>query len=446
MKFYSKKLKRFFAIICAFLIISEFSLSYIPVKAAETTPKITYTVTGEATVGKQITINLNVSNINGLYGGSWDFAYDPSILKVDEITSGELTSSIPQTTTSNKSGHAYFWFTKTGDTTGVSTTEAKSIAKIKATVLKEGTVKIGTTNSDSSFGVSNKSSLVKLSDKNGDKISYSSEDKSISCVKPVVVLQPGTYQESNSTFSYAGSWISRKSSNYDGGVLKMSTSANSSVEFKFNGTSFTWYGTKAASRGIAKIYIDGSLVDTVDTYSTSTSFKTPLYKSNTLASGTHTVKIVVTGTKNSLSSSTQVDFDKIVISNTVPTLSAGTFQEDNPALIYSGSWISRKSSNYDGGALKMSTTANSSVEFKFNGTSFTWYGTKAASRGIAKIYIDGSLVDTVDTYSTSTSFKTPLYKSNTLASGTHTVKIVVTGTKNTKASSTQVDFDKIVVK
>ncbi|MFQ8921277.1 MAG: hypothetical protein ACLR60_05230, partial [Clostridium paraputrificum] len=156
-------------------------------------------------------------------------------------------------------------------------------------------------------------------------------------------------------------------------------------------------------------------------------------------------KIVVTGTKNIKASSTQVDLDKIVISNTVPTLSAGTFQEDNSALIYSGPWNLRQSSNYDNGALKMST-ANSSVEFKFNGTSFTWYGTKAASRGIAKVYIDGSLVDTVDTYSASTSFKTPIYKSNTLTSGTHTVKIVVTGTKNIKASSTQVDFDKIVLK
>ena len=312
MKFYSKKLKKFFAMICAFFLIVEFSLSGIPVKAAEATPKITYTVTGEAAVGKQITISLDVSNISGLYGGSWDFAYDPSILKIDEITSGELTSSIPQTTISNKSGHAYFWFTKTGDTTGVSTTEAKSIAKIKATVLKEGTVNIDTTDNNNLFGVNNKNSLVKLSDMNGDKITYNNEDKSISCVKPVVVLQPGTFQEDNSALIYSGPWNLRQSSNYDNGALKMST-ANSSVEFKFNGTSFTWYGTKAASRGIAKVYIDGSLVDTVDTYSASTSFKTPIYKSNTLTSGTHTVKIVVTGTKNIKASSTQVDFDKIVL-------------------------------------------------------------------------------------------------------------------------------------
>ena len=432
--------------ICAFCLIVEFSLSGIPVKAAEPTPKVTYTVTGEATVGKQITINLNVSNISGLYGGSWDFAYDPSILKIDEITSGELTSSIPQITTSNKSGHAYFWFTKTGDTTGVSTTEAKSIAKIKATVLKEGTININTTNSDNSFGANNKSSLVKLSDKNGDKISYSSEDKSISCVKPVVVLQPGTYQENHAGLTYKGSWSTRSSSNYDNGSLKLGATKGSSIEFKFNGTSFEWYGTKAGSRGAANIYIDGEEVKTVDAYASSTSYIYPLYKSDTLTAGTHTVKIVLTGTKNPASSNIQVDIDKIVIKNEAPTLSAGTYQENHAGLTYKGSWSTRSSSNYDNGSLKLGATKGSSIEFKFNGTSFEWYGTKAGSRGAANIYIDGEEVKTVDAYASSTSYIYPLYKSDTLTAGTHTVKIVLTGTKNPASSNIQVDIDKIVIK
>ncbi|WP_373207930.1 cohesin domain-containing protein, partial [Clostridium paraputrificum] len=280
MKFYSKKLKKFFAMICAFCLIVEFSLSGIQVKAAEPTPKVTYTVTGETTVGKQITINLNVSNINGLYGGSWDFAYDPSILKIDEITSGELTSSILQITTSNKSGHAYFWFTKTGDTTGVSNTEAKSVAKIKATVLKEGTININTTNSDNSFGVNNKSSLVKLSDKNGDKISYSSKDKSISCVKPIVILQPGTYYNKNTNLTYSGSWKHADSQSY-------SNSKNASISFSFEGTGFALTSLAASNRGIAKVYIDGVAYN-ADGYNSSTQSKI-VFSKDGLAFGKHDV-------------------------------------------------------------------------------------------------------------------------------------------------------------
>ena len=313
MKFYSKKLKKSFAMICAFCLIVEFSLSDIPVKAAEAIPRITYTVTGEATVGKQITISLNVSNISGLYGGSWDFAYDPNIIKIDEITSGDLTSSIPQTTTNNKSGHAYFWFTKTGNTTGVNTTEAKSIAKIKATVLKEGTVKIDTTNSDNSFGVNNRSSLVKLSDKNGNKMDYSNEDKSISCIKPIVVLQSGSYEENNSAFIYSGTWDTITNSSYSGGAIKLSTAKNNSIEFTFNGTGFNWYTHKGIYRGIASVYIDGTLAGTIDTYSATNQYNSLVFSKDGLTKGQHTVKIVATGNMNPSSSNNKIAIDRIEI-------------------------------------------------------------------------------------------------------------------------------------
>ncbi len=300
--------------ICAFCLIVEFSLSGIPVKAAEAIPRITYTVTGEATVGKQITISLNVSNISGLYGGSWDFAYDPNIIKIDEITSGELTSSIPQTTTSNKSGHAYFWFTKTGDTTGVNTTEAKSVAKIKATVLKEGTININTTNSDNSFGVNNKNSLVKLSDKNGDKISYSSEDKSISCVKPVVVLQPGTYDDSNINISYIGNWNTDKNSIHHNGSAQYSKTSGSYLTFSFNGTGFNLFSCTTPSRGIAKVTVDNKSYN-VDLYSSTVKAKNTVFSISDLTNGTHNVKIEFTGTKNPASSANTILIDGISITD-----------------------------------------------------------------------------------------------------------------------------------
>ena len=308
MKFYSKKLKKFFAMICAFCLIVEFSLSGIPVKAAEAIPRITYTVTGEATVGKQITISLNVSNISGLYGGSWDFAYDPNIIKIDEITSGDLTSSIPQTTTSNKSGHAYFWFTKTGDTTGVNTTEAKSVAKIKATVLKEGTININTTNSDNSFGVNNKNSLVKLSDKNGDKIIYSSVDKSISLNKITV----NTYEDNNSLIKYSGKWSTSTSSANSNSSAKYSSTKGDFIQFSFNGTGFNWYGMVSKDRGIANIYIDG-VKQTLDTYSAFGASQKLLFSKTGLTNGKHTVKIEVSGNKNTAATNTTIHFDKIDI-------------------------------------------------------------------------------------------------------------------------------------
>ena len=443
MKFYSKKLKKFFAMICAFFLIVEFSLSGIKVKAAEATPKITYTVTGEATVGKQITISLDVSNISGLYGGSWDFAYDPSILKIDEITSGELTSSIPQTTISNKSGHAYFWFTKTGDTTGVSTTEAKSIAKIKATVLKEGTININTTNSDNSFGVNNKNSLVKLSDKNGDKISYSSEDKSISCVKPVVVLQPGTYDDSNINISYIGNWNTDKNSIHHNGSAQYSKTSGSYLTFSFNGTGFNLFSCTTPSRGIAKVTVDNKSYN-VDLYSSTIKAKNTVFSINDLYPGTHKVKIEFTGTKNPASSASTILIDGISILNG-NIINNNTFIDDTDSLInYYGSWNTDKNSIHHNGSAQYSKTSGSYLTFSFNGTGFNLFSCTTPSRGIAKVTVDNKSYN-VDLYSSTVKAKNSVFSINNLTNGTHNVKIEFTGTKNPASSASTILIDGISI-
>ena len=441
MKFYSKKLKKFFAMICAFCLIVEFSLSGIPVKAAEPTPKITYTVTGEATVGKQITISLNVSNISGLYGGSWDFAYDPSIIKVDEITSGELTSSIPQITTSNKSGHAYFWFTKTGDTTGVSTTEAKSIAKIKATVLKEGTININTTNSDNSFGVNNKSSLVKLSDKNGDKIGYSNEDKSITIINDAIT----SYEENNSLIKYNGYWNTDNNTANSNLYAKYSNATGNSITFAFNGTGFKWYGYSNDGKGIANVYIDDKKIE-VDTYSSSKVYQKLFYETNSLSDGYHTVKIEVSGKKNPKSTNTFINFDKVSIINgtLAPVQTINSYEENNSLIKYNGYWNTDNNTANSNLYAKYSNATGNSITFAFNGTGFKWYGYSNDGKGIANVYIDDKKIE-VDTYSSSKVYQKLFYETNSLSDGYHTVKIEVSGKKNPKSTNTFINFDKVSI-
>ena len=431
MKFYSKKLKKFFAMICAFCLIVEFSLSGIQVKAAEPTPKVTYTVTGETTVGKQITINLNVSNINGLYGGSWDFAYDPNVIRIDEITSGELISSIPQTTTSNKSGHAYFWFSKTGDTTGVSTTEAKSIAKIKATVLKEGTVNIDTTDNNNLFGVSNKSSLVKLSDKNGDKISYISEDKSISCIKPIVVLQAGKYDNTHPSLLYSDGWITPSDK-----TQTFSNINNSKLSFSFNGTGFNLHSISANNRGIAKIIIDGQSY-TADGYSAN-GVKKIIFSKIDLPKGKHTVDIIVTNSKNFSSLGYFTSIDAIEILDYSNTLTPGKYDNTHPSLLYSDGWITPSDKTQT-----FSNINNSKLSFSFNGTGFNLHSISANNRGIAKIIIDGQSY-TADGYSAN-GVKKIIFSKIDLPKGKHTVDIIVTNSKNSSSLGYFTSIDAIEI-
>ena len=446
MKFYSKKLKKFFAIICAFFLIVEFSLSGIPVNAAEATPKITYTVTGEATVGKQLTISLNVSNISGLYGGSWDFAYDPNVIRIDEITAGDLISSIPQTTTSNKSGHAYFWFTKTGDTTGVSTTEAKSIAKIKATVLKEGTVKLDTTNSDNSFGVNNKSSLVKLSDKNGDKITYNNEDKSISCLKPVVVLQPGKYEQNNPNIIYVGNWSTQNNSGYSGGSAMLSKTSGDYLTFKFYGTGIKINSIASPICGISKITIDG-VTTTVDNYSPNNNFNNTIINKTDLPLKEHTIKIEVTNTKNSKATNYNFALDSFEILNNInekETIQPGKYEQNNSNIIYVGNWSTQNNSGYSGGSAMLSKTSGDYLTFKFYGTGIKINSIASPICGISKITIDG-VTTTVDNYSPNNNFNNTIINKTDLPLKEHTIKIEVTSTKNSNANNYNFALDSFEV-
>ena len=186
--------------------------------------------------------------------------------------------------------------------------------------------------------------------------------------------------------------------------------------------------------GNAKVTIDNLTPETVNNYSSTTIFNKVAYEKTGLAYGTHTVKIEVTNTKDSKASSYYQAIDAIEILNN-SSLTAGKYEETNSSLTYVGSWSSESSSSYSGNAAKISNTNGSYVTFSFTGTGFRWYGLGAVSMGNAKVTIDNLTPETVNNYSSTTIFNKVAYEKTGLAYGTHTVKIEVTNTKDSKASS-----------
>jgi hypothetical protein len=82
-----------------------------------------------------------------------------------------------------------------------------------------------------------------------------------------------------------------------------------------------------------------------------------------------------------------------------------------------------------------------SVTVNFTGTYLSWIGIKGPLYGIASVSVDGGTAQPVDLYSPSSVFKTSVWNTGTLASGTHTVKITWTGTKNPSATNTYIGVD-----
>ena len=110
-------------------------------------------------------------------------------------------------------------------------------------------------------------------------------------------------------------------------------------------------------------------------------------------------------------------------------------------LTYTGTWQTESSTAYFGGAETYSLTAGDSVSYTFTGSSFAWVGKKASNRGAADVYVDGTLMATVDTHRASGLARVVLYRQSWAQPGEHTVQLVVVGTPDRP----RVDLDGFVV-
>lgn len=251
------------------------------------------------------------------------------------------------------------------------------------------------------------------------------------------ILKPGIYEEDDPALRYTSNWLSRSDSHYSSDTDRFSSNAQEAVEFKFEGTGFSWYGPQTLNRGIAKITVDG-ISHNVDTSTTNPGYKRNIYTIDNLDSKVHTVKIETTDKKNDVSKVNAQVIDFIEVLDATKVLTAGTYEEDNRAFDFVGSWVDSESNKHSNSSAKMSITEGNYVTFKFTGTGFSWIGSTTKNRGIAKITIDEYTDDStfeVDTSSTVAGYQKELYTINTLPYGTHSVKIEVTNKKNPNSNS-----------
>lgn len=107
-------------------------------------------------------------------------------------------------------------------------------------------------------------------------------------------------------------------------------------------------------------------------------------------------------------------------------------------------WSKDSGSDLSGGSSHGTRLKGASATYTFTGRSIRWIGTTDADRGKARVYLDGRLVATVDTYSATRQTCRVLF-ARTVKPGRHTLRIVVMGQSNNRASGNRVDLDAFVV-
>jgi GH25 family lysozyme M1 (1,4-beta-N-acetylmuramidase) len=241
---------------------------------------------------------------------------------------------------------------------------------------------------------------------------------------------PTEVEQSSPAISYT--WRSVSSSRAFGGSYAMEHLEGATASFTFKGKTVTWFTVTGPTQGKASVWIDGHAKGTFNQYTPSLSFKVARSFPH-LAKGDHTITIRVLGQEGAPGASdTQVAVDAI---------QGGGKVIWSPELGFA--WGKAKNTGASGGDVAVSDLARTTATLAFYGTGVDWHTVKGPHQGRAQIYLDGTLLRTVDNFANAPA--TAVRTIGGLALGEHQLRIVVLGEARPAARGTQTSIDAFTV-
>ena len=238
------------------------------------------------------------------------------------------------------------------------------------------------------------------------------------------------------TYTRSGTWIEGYADGrgWSDGTAALGFAADQHAILRFSGTGANWIGFRGPQTGIADVYLDNVLVATVDTYAETEMTGAVLYSVTGLAPGPHTLTISVPNprAKNDASVDYFIVVDAFDVTASTATLET-RIEETNAAIAYAGTWgHGNRARPWSGAtaALATLTAASARATVNFSGVGVRWVGFKGPQTGHANVYLDGTLMTTVDTYAATEELEAVLFSAVGLVAGTHTLIVEATGTKN----------------
>ncbi|MGE5624314.1 MAG: Ig-like domain-containing protein [Bacillota bacterium] len=195
--------------------------------------------------------------------------------------------------------------------------------------------------------------------------------------------------------------------------------------------------TASDNVGVAGVQfmLDGAALGAEDTtapYSVS-------WNTTSASNGGHTLTAVARDAAGNHTTSSPVS---VTVSNSGGGGTTTRIEQDNPAVAYTGTWVTASDSSVSGGTATESNQANATATLTFSGTGVTWIGYKCGcAAGIADVSVDGGAPTQVDNYSATTEPQAKVFSVSNLPKGTHTLKITVTGTFDRNGSTAYVVVD-----
>lgn len=160
------------------------------------------------------------------------------------------------------------------------------------------------------------------------------------------------------------------------------------------------------------------------------------WDTSSVANGSHTLVAVARDAAGNVGASQPVTVD--VENGTTTT----RIEQDNPAVTYTGVWITASDPTVSGGTAVESNQANATATLSFTGTRVSWIGYRCVcASGFAEVSVDNAPPVLVDNYSATTEPQAVVFTSAALPRGSHTLTITVTGQYDRAGSTAYVVID-----
>jgi lysozyme len=242
---------------------------------------------------------------------------------------------------------------------------------------------------------------------------------------------PSEIEQGSEAITYG--WRTVAKTGTYGGSFASEHLPGAAASFTFSGKKATWFTVTGPSHGKASVWIDGHAQGMFNNYAASVHTKVARTFTG-LAPGPHTITVRVLGQKGSpQATDAQVAVDAFQGGGRIvwtPPLRT-TWQRTNLA-------------GASGGDVAVSDQSRTTVALTFRGSGVRWQTVRGPDQGRAQIFVDGSLVKTVDNYAATTT--TGVLRSITgLTAGVHELVIVVTGEGRPAARGTKVSVDRFSV-
>ena len=265
---------------------------------------------------------------------------------------------------------------------------------------------------------------------------------------PVVVAHTTTGTGVDQVNYASGTWGSNSNVHYN-----TSTSGSDYYTVQFTGRQVVVHGGFNTDHGIAGYSICNAAGGScgaeklVDTYASSSILDQVLYTSPLEPTGTYTLKVRNTGTKSASSSDHYIDVGSVVVSSAPTVVSNTTTGSGVDQVNYaSGTWGSNSDVHYN-----TSTSGSDYYTVQFTGRQVVVHGGFNSDHGIAGYSICNAAGGNcgpeklVDTYASSSILDQVLYTSPLEPSGTYTLKVRNTGSKNAASSDHYIDVGSVIV-